>query len=88
MERYGRDAILEIAQSSRDERVRLNGWKLIAEYAYGRPPDTVQLDPEIQSGQDQSDRDGRVIRMVDSIAARLRAADDARAAREQREQTE
>jgi len=37
MTKEGRDGLLALAQAASDERVRLGAWRVIVEYAYGKP---------------------------------------------------
>ena len=41
MAKEGRDSLLTLAQAASDERVRLGAWRVIAEYAYGKPTQPV-----------------------------------------------
>lgn len=42
MEREGREGLLKLARKARNEHVRLLAWRLVAEYAYGKPIQPIE----------------------------------------------
>lgn len=46
MEKHGRGHLLRLAMRDEDSRVRLMAWRLLAEYAYGKPTQPIAGDVE------------------------------------------
>jgi hypothetical protein len=65
MEREGRDALLALAQTAKDEKVRLGAWRFLAEMGHGKPAQQIT---------DDSARTVKVVYVDDWRDRHLRAA--------------